>query len=99
MGEPTDSAKPPRRAPGVKLATVVAVIAVLSAAAGIATLWIGSGEVVSFGWMAYAPLDDGEFLPGMYLLGPKEVTGWALVAIGIAGAAFLAGLSVGKRSH
>lgn len=99
MSEPLDAAPPPHRAPGRVLALAAGIAALLAIIAGISILWIGSGEVYSFGWVGYAPLAEGDFLPGMYLLGPKEITGWALVAVGIACAAFLAGLTVGKRSR
>lgn len=94
-----DAAPPPRRAPGRGLALAVGTIALLAVIAGIAVLWIGSGETYSFGWVGYAPLGEGDFLPGMYLLGPRQIAGWLLVAFGIACAAFLAGLTVGRRTR
>ncbi|GAA1499091.1 hypothetical protein [Paeniglutamicibacter kerguelensis] len=99
MSEPTDAAKPPSRAPGRALPLTVGIIGLLAIVAGIITLWIGSSEELAFGWMAYAPLNDSEFMPGRYLMGPKQIIGCVLLAIAAACAAFLAGLSVGRRAR
>ncbi|MFL4475861.1 hypothetical protein ACIPVK_17840 [Paeniglutamicibacter sp. MACA_103] len=99
MDDPMRPHQPPRKSPRRRLSTLAGIVALLTLAAGVATLVAGSGQVAEFGWFAYAPLSEGAFAPGMLFLGPQQVTGWLLVALAACAAAFWAGLALGRRSR
>ncbi|MBT2485199.1 MULTISPECIES: hypothetical protein [unclassified Microbacterium] len=71
--------------------------ALVVATVGLTLLIAGLLTPVSFGWFAYQPLADATFTPGDAGIFVSRMTlnGAALLALGLIGAAFLAGRRAG----
>lgn len=65
------------------------------------TIVIGLMTPVTFGWFAYQPLSSASFVGdgSGFFVSRTTAIGCVLLALGIAGVAFLAGTRVGARSR
>lgn len=79
---------------------VLLIVAVCAVVAGVVTLSVVSmsTQTVSFGWFAYAPLSHTAFGAGSgYFVSWAEMIGYLVLAVGLIGLAFWAGIRVGSR--
>ena len=57
-----------------------------------------AGQAESFGWFAYAPLEESTGPGSLMMLTGKMQLGYLLVALGLVAAAFWGGFRLGRRA-
>lgn len=83
---------------------IAGILAALALVAGVATLIASNGqEMESFGWFAYAPLNEelskDTFTPAIHFVSTQQIIGWLFLAVAACAAAFQAGLALARRQR
>ena len=85
-----------RRAARLLAAAAIPLVALALLVSG--AVLAATGQAESFGWFAYAPLEESTGPGSLMMLTGKMQLGYLLVALGLVAAAFWGGFRLGRRA-